>query len=151
MPRKGRRGGATYRRQALPRSMTFLAGVSDLPSKNIAIAGLGEIGKTVARKLAQGLPGLALAAITTRDRAKAQAWLDREGIACPLVSLDELPDHADPLSNVRRLISSIRYAGRCCAPASRSWSSAPVRCCPVPIWSISRERMAVRSSCQPAP
>jgi aspartate dehydrogenase len=66
-----------------------------LPSKRIAIAGLGEIGKTVARRLAQGLPGLALAAITTRDRAKAQAWLDREGIACPLVSLDELPDHAD--------------------------------------------------------
>src|SRR6266850_5930851 len=75
--------------------MTFLAGVSDLTSKRIAIAGLGEIGKTVAHKLAQGLPGLALAAITTRDRGKAQAWLDREGISCPLVSLDELPDHAD--------------------------------------------------------
>ena len=66
-----------------------------MSSKRIAIAGLGEIGKTVARKLAQGLPGLALAAITTRDRAKAQAWLDREGIACPLISLDELPAHAD--------------------------------------------------------
>jgi len=66
-----------------------------VPSKRIAIAGLGEIGKTVARKLAQGLPGLSLAAIATRDRGKAQAWLDREGIACPLVSLDELPDHAD--------------------------------------------------------
>ena len=66
-----------------------------MPSKRIAIAGLGEIGKTVARKLAQGLPGLALAGITTRDQAKAQAWLDREGICCPLVSLDELPDHAD--------------------------------------------------------
>ena len=66
-----------------------------MPSKRIAIAGLGEIGKTVARKLAQGLPGLALAAIATRDQAKAQAWLDREGISCPLVSLDELPAHAD--------------------------------------------------------
>jgi len=29
----------------------------------------------LARKLAQGLPGLALSAIATRDRAKAQAWL----------------------------------------------------------------------------
>jgi aspartate dehydrogenase len=67
----------------------------DLPSKRIAIAGLGEIGKTVARRLVQGLPGLSLAAIATRDRGKAQAWLDREGISCPLVSLDELPDHAD--------------------------------------------------------
>src|SRR6476469_1867395 len=72
-----------------------ITGGSDLPSKRIAIAGLGEIGKTIARKLTQGLPGLALAAIATGDRAKAQAWLDREGIACPLVSLDELPAHAD--------------------------------------------------------
>jgi aspartate dehydrogenase len=75
--------------------MTF-AGVSDLPSKNIAIAGLGEIGKTIARKLAsRELPGLGLAAIAARDQAKARAWLDGEGISCPLVSLDELPAHAD--------------------------------------------------------
>src|SRR3954468_11389967 len=66
-----------------------------MSSKHIAIAGLGEIGKTIARKLAQGLPGLALAAIAARDQAKAKAWLDREGISCPLVSLDELPAHAD--------------------------------------------------------
>jgi len=66
-----------------------------LPTKRIAIAGLGEIGRTVARRLAQGMPGLSLAAIATRDREKARAWLDGEGIACPLVSLEELPDHAD--------------------------------------------------------
>jgi aspartate dehydrogenase len=66
-----------------------------LSSKRIAIAGLGEIGKTLARKLAQGLPGLSLSAVAARDRAKAQTWLDREGISCPLIALDELPDHAD--------------------------------------------------------
>ena len=66
-----------------------------MPSKRIAIAGLGEIGRTVARKVAQGLPGLTLAAIATRDREKAQAWLDREGMTAALVSLDELPEHAD--------------------------------------------------------
>jgi aspartate dehydrogenase len=66
-----------------------------VPSKRIAIAGLGEIGRTVARKLAQGLPGLSLAAITTRDHGKAQAWLDREGFSCPLVTLDEIPAHSD--------------------------------------------------------
>ena len=66
-----------------------------MSSKRIAIAGLGEIGKTVARKLAQGLPGLVLSGIATRDRAKAQAWLDREGIVCPLIELKELSDHAD--------------------------------------------------------
>ncbi len=64
-------------------------------SIRIAIAGLGTVGRTVARKLADGLPGLTLSAIAVRDRAKAASWLAHEGIACPLVSLDELPDHAD--------------------------------------------------------
>lgn len=63
--------------------------------KRIAIAGLGTIGRAVARKLADGLPGLGLSAIAARDHAEAKAWLDREGIACPLVSLEALPDHAD--------------------------------------------------------
>jgi aspartate dehydrogenase len=66
-----------------------------LSSKRIAIAGLGTIGRAVARRLADGLPGLALSAIAARDRAKAQAWLDRENISCPLVSLDDLPAYAD--------------------------------------------------------
>ena len=66
-----------------------------MSSIRIAIAGLGAIGRKVARELADGIPGLVLSAIATGDRAKAQAWLDREGIACPLVSLDELPAHAD--------------------------------------------------------
>ena len=66
-----------------------------MPSKCIAIAGLGEIGRTVASRLAQGLPGLALSGIVARDQAKAKGWLDGEGISCPLISLDDLPDHAD--------------------------------------------------------
>ena len=66
-----------------------------MSSKRIAIAGLGTIGRTVARRLADGLPGLTLSAIAARDRAKAQAWLDYENICCPLVSLDQLPAYAD--------------------------------------------------------
>ena len=41
----------------------------NLSSKRIAIAGLGEIGKTLARKLAQGMPGLAL----TGNRCKGSS------------------------------------------------------------------------------
>ena len=66
-----------------------------MSSKRIAIAGLGTIGRAVARKLADGLPGLVLSGVATRDRAKAQAWLDREAISCPLISIDEMPAHAD--------------------------------------------------------
>lgn len=61
----------------------------------VAIAGLGAIGRVLARNLADGMPGLTLACAAVRDRAKAQAWLDAEQIACPLVELEEFPDHAD--------------------------------------------------------
>jgi aspartate dehydrogenase len=61
----------------------------------VAIAGLGAIGRAVARGLDRGLPGLSLACAAARDKAKAQAWLDAEHIACPLVELEEFPAHAD--------------------------------------------------------
>src|SRR5207302_5090533 len=61
----------------------------------VAIAGLGTIGRVLARKLADGMPGLALACAAVRDRAKAQAWLEGEQIACPLVAPEDFPAHAD--------------------------------------------------------
>ena len=61
----------------------------------VAIAGLGAIGRTLARKLTDGLPGLSLACAAVGDRAKAQAWLNAEGIVCPLVEFEEFPSYAD--------------------------------------------------------
>jgi len=61
----------------------------------VAIAGLGAIGRTLAKRLAAGMPGLSLACAAARDRAKAQAFLDAAEIDCPLVELDEFPDRAD--------------------------------------------------------
>jgi aspartate dehydrogenase len=61
----------------------------------VAIAGLGEIGRVLARRLADGIPGLSLAGAAVRDRAAAQAWLDRQDIACPLVGPEEFPRLAD--------------------------------------------------------
>lgn len=61
----------------------------------VAIAGLGAIGRVLARRLHDGIPGLMLACAGVRDRAKAQAWLEREGIVCPIVELAAIPDHAD--------------------------------------------------------
>jgi aspartate dehydrogenase len=68
-----------------------------MPPTRVAIAGLGAIGRTLARKLADGVPGLALACAATGDRAKAQAWLDDEGIVCPLIEPAAFPTHADLL------------------------------------------------------
>jgi aspartate dehydrogenase len=62
----------------------------------VAIAGLGAIGRVLARRLSEGsVPGLTLACVAARDEAKARAWLDAERITCPLVELDAFPAHAD--------------------------------------------------------
>jgi aspartate dehydrogenase len=66
-----------------------------MPATRIAIAGLGAIGRAVARRLADGIPGLELACVAARDTAKAQAWIDSQEIACPLVTFDDFPKHAD--------------------------------------------------------
>jgi aspartate dehydrogenase len=61
----------------------------------VAVAGLGTIGRTLARHLADGIPGLTLSAVAARDAEKARGWLDEEGIEVPIVALPELPEHAD--------------------------------------------------------
>ena len=66
-----------------------------MPMTRVAIAGLGAIGREVARRLSRGMPGFTLACAAARDRAKAQAWLDAERITCPLVDPEAFPAHAD--------------------------------------------------------
>ncbi len=66
-----------------------------MPDIRVAIAGLGAIGRTLAKRLDGGVPGLTLACAAAGDHAKAQAFLDEQGIACPLVGLEEFPAHAD--------------------------------------------------------
>lgn len=66
-----------------------------MQTTKIAIAGLGAIGKAVARRLTDGLPGLSLACIATGNAAKARDWLQGEGIDCPVVELTDFPKHAD--------------------------------------------------------
>jgi aspartate dehydrogenase len=61
----------------------------------VAVAGLGAIGRVVARHLTQNIPGLRLTAVAARDAAKARSWLNEHGIDCPVVALDKLPEHAD--------------------------------------------------------
>ena len=61
----------------------------------VAIAGLGAIGRVLARRLADGMPGLSLACAAARDRDKAKAWLDSQKISCPLIDPEQFPAHAD--------------------------------------------------------
>lgn len=61
----------------------------------IAIAGLGTVGRTLARRLADGIQGLSLAAVASRDKPKARAWLAAQNISSPVVELENLPQYAD--------------------------------------------------------
>ncbi|WP_046866030.1 aspartate dehydrogenase [Microvirga massiliensis] len=66
-----------------------------MPTTRVAIAGLGAIGRALARRLSDGVPGLELAGVAVRDRSKAEAWMRNEGIDCPILTLPSLPDYAD--------------------------------------------------------
>jgi aspartate dehydrogenase len=80
-----------------------------MPVTRVAIGGLGAIGRAVARKLADGMPG---ARLRRRARSgKARASLDAERITCPLVE-PELFQPYDSRSNALRC-SARTPAGRC--------------------------------------
>ena len=62
----------------------------------VGIAGLGAIGRAVARKLHQGaIPKAELAGVVVRDRGKAQAFLNEIGCKAPILSIVELAAKAD--------------------------------------------------------
>lgn len=61
----------------------------------VGIAGLGAIGMAVAKRLAAGIPGLKLAAVSARDKKVAMARLKAAGIKAPVVTLLELARRAD--------------------------------------------------------
>src|ERR1044072_8869698 len=67
-----------------------------MPDMRIAIAGLGTIGRALARKLADGMPGLKLACVAARDEEKARGWLDEEGIEGPIVAPGGFSHHSAP-------------------------------------------------------
>jgi aspartate dehydrogenase len=89
-----------------------------VPLTRVAIAGLGAIGRALARRLADGLPGLVLACGATGDKAKGQAWLEAQRIVCPLVEPEDFPAHADiavecaPASVLERICRPMLEAGK---------------------------------------
>ncbi len=63
--------------------------------KRVAIAGFGAIGKVVAGHLDRGIDGAALAAVSARDRARAEEAMAGFARKVPVVPLGELWQHAD--------------------------------------------------------
>ncbi len=63
--------------------------------QRVAIAGLGAIGKAVARKLDEGVAGLSLSAVAVRDPAGAGGFLETLSRRPAVVALHALAGHAD--------------------------------------------------------
>jgi aspartate dehydrogenase len=89
-----------------------------MPESRIAIAGLGAIGRVVARRLNEGIPGLRLACAAARDEDKARAWLQEQRIDCPLVQVEAFPRLADiaiecaPAAMLERICRPMLEAGK---------------------------------------
>jgi len=84
----------------------------------IAIAGLGAIGRAVARRISDGMPGLSLTCIAAGNATNAKAWLKAQNIDCPLVELEEFPKLADlaiecaPAALLERICRPMLTAGK---------------------------------------
>jgi aspartate dehydrogenase len=61
----------------------------------VAIAGLGAVGKRIARSLDQGIPGCTLTAVASRDAKRADEFLGQLSQPVKWVPLGELVEHAD--------------------------------------------------------
>jgi aspartate dehydrogenase len=65
-----------------------------MPSENralrVALAGVGAVGLRLATALHEGIPGLALAAVSANDRTRARERLLGAGIEAPVVAIEEL-------------------------------------------------------------
>jgi len=89
-----------------------------ISTTRVAVAGLGAIGRVLARRLSAGMPGFTLACAAARDHAKAQAWLACERIACALVEPEAFPAHADlaiectPAPMLERICRPMLEAGK---------------------------------------
>ena len=90
----------------------------------VAIGGFGAIGQEVTRALDDGIPGLALAAVSARDEEKARRNLAGLKGDVALLPLAELASHADiviecaPAAVFRELALPAIEAGRILVPLS---------------------------------
>src|SRR5690606_39450375 len=61
----------------------------------VAIAGLGAVGKVIANELDKGIPGLRLTAVSAKNMDKAAEFVRQLHHEVPVVTLQELVEHAD--------------------------------------------------------
>jgi aspartate dehydrogenase len=99
-------------------------GASNGKALGVGIAGLGAVGMAVARRIAYGIPGLSLTAVSTRDPAHTAAQLGKYGVEAAIVTLAALAERADivvealPARHFRDIAEPAIEAGRIFVPLS---------------------------------
>ncbi|WPB57454.1 aspartate dehydrogenase [Xylophilus sp. GOD-11R] len=69
---------------------------NEVKATRIGIAGLGTIGKTLARAIDAGIPGMTLGAVAARNIQAAQDWIAAElKHPVPVTGLESLVEHCD--------------------------------------------------------
>ena len=93
-------------------------------SYSVGIAGLGAIGAAVAKRLDEGIDGLTLAAVSSRDAKKAKGILAGFEVSVPWMAPGELALHADivvecaPAAIFAEIAEPVLRAGKILVPAS---------------------------------
>lgn len=64
-------------------------------ARRVGLAGLGAVGRCLARRLSEGLKGYTIGAVSARREAPARAFLDEIGCSAPLVPVEALAEHAE--------------------------------------------------------
>jgi len=91
-------------------------------SMKVAIAGMGAIGRKIAKALDDGIPGMALEAVAVGNPQKASEFLT--GLKRPprVLALNALAQHADIVSNQRLRPFCASWQSLCSKPV-KTWSS----------------------------
>lgn len=86
--------------------------------QHAALAGLGAIGRTIARRIDEGLPGWSLSAVAVRDASRAESFIASLTRRPRIVALDALAQHADvviecaPAQWLPRIAQPVLQAGK---------------------------------------
>jgi aspartate dehydrogenase len=87
-------------------------------AQRVALAGLGAIGRAIARRIDEGLPGWSLSAVAVRDASRAESFVSSLALRPRIVTLDALAQHADvviecaPAQLLPRIAQPALKAGR---------------------------------------
>jgi len=84
----------------------------------VGIAVLGTVGRTLAKALDAGIPGLQLGAVAARDHSKAHAWLSQLDETVPVLSFEALAKECDivvecaPAALLGSIVEPVLRAGK---------------------------------------